>query len=153
MVCDCVHGQYLFKCIQIFKLLLFLKHLTNIVSGAVAKACPTKHLHLIYSCIWFLIVQKAKLVEPQLAGVIHGSYLGHTYMGHTWVILGSYLGHTLFKLVLDIHFEFEASVCLRCLTMCSSGLCRPQLTSKSGTTISYYSLYILIYSKALNKSM
>jgi len=37
----CMQSRHLFKCI----ILLFLKHLTNVVSGAVAKACQTKYLH------------------------------------------------------------------------------------------------------------
>ena len=139
MVCDCVHGQYLFKCIQIFKLLLFLKHLTNIVSGAVAKACPTKHLHLIYSCIWFLIVQKAKLVEPQLAGVIHGSYLGHTYMGHTWVILGSYFVQTCVR-----HSFWVWS--FRVLEMLNNVFFRPVPSSIDLKVWNYYLILFIIYS-------
>ena len=139
MVCDCVHGQYLFKCIQIFKLLLFLKHLTNIVSGAVAKACPTKHLHLIYSCIWFLIVPKAKLVEPQLAGVIHGSYLGHTYMGHTWVILGSYFVQTWVR-----HSFWVWS--FRVLEMLNNVFFRPVPSSIDLKVWNYYLILFIIYS-------
>lgn len=58
-------------------ILLFLEHLTNIVSGAVAKACQTKHLHFEIRTGCFFWMKVKKSLESQ-------TYKGTWYNDDLW---------------------------------------------------------------------